>query len=93
MLTFEWVPFTPSEQSESRGYPSTALRVNAPHHVNVHSWAHLVSRVARSLVIGGVTLSTLLTLFVVPCAYSLFTRLERKTYVLSAIRNLARGEV
>lgn len=28
-------------------------------------------------VIGGVTLSTLLTLFVVPCVYSLFTRLER----------------
>ena len=31
-------------------------------------------------VIGGVTLSTFLTLFVVPCAYSLFTKIERKTY-------------
>lgn len=31
-------------------------------------------------VIGGVTLSTILTLFVVPCAYSLFTKIERKTY-------------
>jgi HAE1 family hydrophobic/amphiphilic exporter-1 len=29
-------------------------------------------------VVGGVAVSTLLTLFVVPCAYSLFTRIERK---------------
>ena len=29
-------------------------------------------------VIGGVTLSTLLTLFVVPCAYSLLAKIERK---------------
>jgi HAE1 family hydrophobic/amphiphilic exporter-1 len=28
-------------------------------------------------IIGGVTISTLLTLFAVPCVYSLFTRLER----------------
>ncbi len=31
-------------------------------------------------VIGGVALSTLLTLFVIPCAYELFSRLERKKY-------------
>ena len=31
-------------------------------------------------VIGGMILSTLLTLFVVPCAYSLFARLEHKKY-------------
>jgi len=31
-------------------------------------------------VIGGVILSTVLTLFVVPCAYSLFARLERKAH-------------
>jgi HAE1 family hydrophobic/amphiphilic exporter-1 len=29
-------------------------------------------------VIGGVAVSTFLTLFVVPCAYSLLTRLERR---------------
>ena len=28
-------------------------------------------------IIGGVSLSTLLTLYVVPCIYSLFSRLER----------------
>lgn len=33
-------------------------------------------------VIGGIILSTLLTLFVVPCAYSLFSRLEHKKYPL-----------
>jgi len=31
-------------------------------------------------VIGGMTLSTILTLFVVPCAYSLFSKIERKQY-------------
>jgi HAE1 family hydrophobic/amphiphilic exporter-1 len=31
-------------------------------------------------VVGGVTVSTFLTLFVVPCAYSLASRLERKTH-------------
>jgi HAE1 family hydrophobic/amphiphilic exporter-1 len=31
-------------------------------------------------VIGGILLSTLLTLFVVPCAYSLFSRFEHKKY-------------
>ena len=35
-------------------------------------------------VIGGVTISTLLTLFVVPCAYSLLTKIERKQYHPSA---------
>ncbi len=31
-------------------------------------------------VIGGVTLSTVLTLFVVPCAYEVFSKLERQSY-------------
>jgi HAE1 family hydrophobic/amphiphilic exporter-1 len=31
-------------------------------------------------IIGGITLSTILTLFVVPCAYSLLARWERKKY-------------
>lgn len=39
------------------------------------------TRVPMSLsVIGGVLLSTLFTLYVVPCAYSLFSRLERKAH-------------
>jgi HAE1 family hydrophobic/amphiphilic exporter-1 len=33
-------------------------------------------------VVGGVTVSTFLTLFVVPCAYSLFSRLESKKHDL-----------
>ena len=36
-------------------------------------------------VIGGVTLSTLLTLFVVPCAYSLLAKIERKRYVTANV--------
>jgi len=32
------------------------------------------------VIIGGVTVSTVLTLFVVPCAYSLFSRIENKTH-------------
>jgi HAE1 family hydrophobic/amphiphilic exporter-1 len=31
-------------------------------------------------VVGGVTVSTILTLFVVPCAYEVFSRLERQNY-------------
>ncbi|MBF0478047.1 MAG: efflux RND transporter permease subunit [Candidatus Omnitrophica bacterium] len=31
-------------------------------------------------VVGGVTVSTFLTLFVVPCAYELFSKIERKNY-------------
>ena len=36
-------------------------------------------------VIGGLTLSTLLTLFVVPCAYSLLARLEHKHYGIGTV--------
>jgi HAE1 family hydrophobic/amphiphilic exporter-1 len=32
------------------------------------------------VVIGGVTVSTLLTLFVVPCAYSLLSRFENHSH-------------
>jgi len=32
------------------------------------------------VVIGGLTFSTFLTLFVVPCTYSLFAKIERKRY-------------
>jgi HAE1 family hydrophobic/amphiphilic exporter-1 len=35
-------------------------------------------------VIGGVIVSTLLTLFVVPCIYSVFTKFERKKYERSS---------
>jgi HAE1 family hydrophobic/amphiphilic exporter-1 len=45
-------------------------------------------------VVGGVTVSTFLTLFVVPCAYSLFSRLERHQHegeLLDAL--MAMGEV
>ena len=31
-------------------------------------------------VIGGVTVSTVLTLFVVPCAYEMFSKLEHRSY-------------
>lgn len=33
-------------------------------------------------IIGGVILSTMLTLFVVPCVYSLFSKIERKKYII-----------
>ena len=36
-------------------------------------------------IIGGVTLSTILTLYVVPCAYSLFSKIERKKYLPAAV--------
>ncbi|PIU40078.1 MAG: AcrB/AcrD/AcrF family protein, partial [Candidatus Omnitrophica bacterium CG07_land_8_20_14_0_80_50_8] len=35
-------------------------------------------------IIGGVTFSTLLTLFVVPCAYEVFSKLEKHSYHKSA---------
>jgi len=39
------------------------------------------SRVPMAItVIGGVLVSTILTLYVVPCVYQLFSRLEKKTY-------------
>jgi HAE1 family hydrophobic/amphiphilic exporter-1 len=31
-------------------------------------------------IVGGVTFSTLLTLFVVPCAYEIFSQFEKKSY-------------
>ncbi len=46
-------------------------------------------------VVGGVTVSTFLTLFVVPCAYSLFSNLENKTHdaeLKTSLRILAREE-
>ncbi len=36
-------------------------------------------------VVGGVTFSTILTLFVVPCAYELFSKLERQSYIIPPI--------
>jgi len=42
------------------------------------------TRIPMSItIIGGVTVSTILTLFVVPCAYSLFSKIERKKYSAS----------
>ncbi len=46
-------------------------------------------------VIGGVLVSTFLTLFVVPCAYSLFSKLESKTHdeeLKSSLKTLANEE-
>jgi len=31
-------------------------------------------------IVGGVTISTLLTLFVVPCAYEIFSKFEKHDY-------------
>ena len=39
-------------------------------------------------VIGGMIFSTLLTLFVVPCAYQLLSRLERKRYGAAPLPDL-----
>ncbi len=36
-------------------------------------------------IVGGVTVSTLLTLFVVPCAYQVFSRFEKQSYVSTEI--------
>jgi len=38
-------------------------------------------------IIGGVIVSTLLTLFVVPCVYSLFTKIERQKYVADVLKD------
>ena len=43
-------------------------------------------------IIGGVIASTILTLFVVPCAYSLFTKLERPDPLAIEERNRLRGQ-
>jgi len=44
------------------------------------------TRIPMSItIIGGVLLSTILTLFVVPCAYSLFSKVERKKYGVKQI--------
>jgi multidrug efflux pump subunit AcrB len=43
------------------------------------------TRVPMALVvIGGIFVSTLFTLYVVPCVYSLFAKLEKKAYAGSA---------
>ncbi|MCX5700400.1 MAG: efflux RND transporter permease subunit [Candidatus Omnitrophica bacterium] len=44
-------------------------------------------------IIGGVTLSTVLTLFVVPCAYSLFSKIERKKFGISRKDSKRVGEL
>jgi HAE1 family hydrophobic/amphiphilic exporter-1 len=36
-------------------------------------------------IVGGVTISTLLTLFVVPCAYEIFSRFEKRDYQAAEI--------
>jgi len=38
-------------------------------------------------IIGGVIVSTLFTLFVVPCVYSLFSKIERKRYHVDVLQN------
>ena len=46
-----------------------------PEAAGARAWRREPSPMAIAI-IGGVTVSTFLTLFVVPCAYSLFTRIE-----------------
>ncbi len=44
-------------------------------------------------ILGGTILSTILSLYVVPCAYSLFARLEKKDYGEHASREAKVAEV
>lgn len=46
-----------------------------------------------AVVIGGMFISTLLTLFVVPCAYEVLSPLEKKGYIQLSLRKAASGVV
>ena len=70
------------EVDEGRDWASVAAAI--PEALSKGAGSETVVPMA-SAIVGGVTISTLLTLFVVPCAYEIFSRFEKRDYQAAEI--------